>query len=119
MKTESMEYLGYVAIVEVDCENNLLYGRVYGARDVISFEGKNVAELKREFKKSIDDYLKFCEDEGLQPDKSYSGNFTIRREPDLHRALHLLAVRKGKKLEPYVKSVLKRHVEELDEVLDI
>ena len=39
------------------------HGRVKDIRDVVSFEGSSVEELKREFQVSIDDYLAMCAEE--------------------------------------------------------
>lgn len=38
-------------------------------RAVITFEGKSVPELQREFRKSVDVYLASCEEKGEEPEK--------------------------------------------------
>jgi predicted HicB family RNase H-like nuclease len=53
-----LEYKGYIGTVEAD--GGTFVGRVIGLRDVITFEGKTFAEVKRAFRGSIDDYLAFC-----------------------------------------------------------
>ncbi len=45
-----MEYKGYRAKVEFDDEFELFHGEVIDTRDVITFQGGSVRELKKEFK---------------------------------------------------------------------
>ena len=42
-----MEYKGYFAKVEFDDDDNIFHGEVINLRDVITFEGETVKELKR------------------------------------------------------------------------
>lgn len=51
-----MEYKGYVGKVEFDDEAEVFHGEVLDTRDVITFQGKSVAELKTAFQGSIDDF---------------------------------------------------------------
>ena len=55
-----MKYKGYVGIVELDEESAVLFGRVIGLRDVITFQGSSVVEVIQAFHDSVDDYLEFC-----------------------------------------------------------
>jgi len=63
-----MEYKGYIGKVEYDDEAENFYGEVVGLRDVITFNGSSVKELKKSFKESVDDYLDFCKRMGEAPD---------------------------------------------------
>ena len=55
-----MEYKGYLAQVDYDDETGAFHGEVVNLRDVITFEGDCVAELKQAFRDSVEDYLAFC-----------------------------------------------------------
>ena len=44
---------------------------------MITLEGSSVAELRKEFEFSIDDYLRACETRGRTPDKAYSGKIPL------------------------------------------
>lgn len=68
-----MEYKGYVGKVEFDDDAEIFHGEVLDTRDVITFQGKSVGELRQAFRDSIDDYLAFCEQRGESPDKPFSG----------------------------------------------
>nr|ADY58307.1 hypothetical protein Plabr_0680 [Rubinisphaera brasiliensis DSM 5305] len=55
-----MEYRGYVGKAEFDDEADLFHGEVVNTRDVITFQGKSVDELRLAFHESVDNYLAFC-----------------------------------------------------------
>ena len=97
-----MEYKGYVGKVEFDDEAGIFHGEVLDTRDVITFQGQSVAELKTAFQGSIDDYLAFCEQRGEEPNKPFSGQFVTRIPPELHRQVNLAASISGKSLNAWV-----------------
>ena len=55
-----MEYKGYIGKVDYDDEAGIFHGEVVNLRDVITFAGESVPELRRAFQESVDDYLAFC-----------------------------------------------------------
>jgi predicted HicB family RNase H-like nuclease len=59
-----MQYKDYTGKVEFNDEADLFHGEVIGLRDVITFQGKTVDEVKEAFQESIDDYLTFCTKRG-------------------------------------------------------
>lgn len=48
-----MHYRGYRAAVSYDDEAGIFHGEVVGTRDVVTFEGTSVEELRKEFRFSI------------------------------------------------------------------
>lgn len=105
-----MEYKGYVGKVEFDDEAGIFHGEVLDTRDVITFQGQSVDELKTAFQGSIDDYLAFCEERGEEPDKPYSGQFVTRIPPELHRQVNRAASISGKSLNAWVVEQLQAAV---------
>ena len=97
-----MEYKGYIGKVEFDEEAGIIHGEVINTRDVITFQGDSVAEVKKAFHKSVDDYLEFCKTRGETPDKPFSGQFVTRIPPDLHRQVNVAALLSGKSLNAWV-----------------
>ena len=67
-----MTYKGYVAKIEYDEDNNVFTGMVINTRTVITFSGTSVQELEKEFKNSVEDYLEWCKEDGVSPEKPYS-----------------------------------------------
>jgi len=104
----TMNHRGYEATVAYDKEAELFHGEVLNLRDVITFQGKSVAELKTALAESVEDYLAFCRERGEAPEKPYSGQFMVRIEPPLHRALVTAAKRSGLSLNKWVSGVLER-----------
>ncbi len=97
-----MEYKGYLATVEFDEQADLFHGEVINIRDVVTFQGRSVRELRRAFRESVEDYLEFCAARGEQPDKPFSGRFVVRLGPDLHRRVYLASRKAGKSLNAWV-----------------
>lgn len=97
-----MEYKGYRARVEFDEQADLFHGEVIDTRDVITFQGRSVDELKSALKDSIDDYLDWCAERGKQPDKPFSGKLMVRMDPELHRSVSVAAARAGKSLNAWI-----------------
>ena len=54
----TIQYKGYVGSVEFSEEDRIFYGKVMGARSLISYEGENEKELLNDFHAAVDDYLK-------------------------------------------------------------
>ena len=107
-----MEYKGYIGKVEIDEEARLFHGEVINIRDVVTFEGKTVAELRRAFCGSVEDYLVFCAERGEDPDKPFSGKFVVRVPPDLHRKVYTKARLTEKSLNRWVSDVLEMAIHE-------
>lgn len=101
-----MEYRGYLGKVEFDSEAGIFHGDVINTRDVITFQGRSVAELKKAFEESVNDYLAFCASRGEDPDKPFSGQFMTRIPPELHRQVNLAANLSGKSLNTWVTEQL-------------
>lgn len=74
-KNKEMEYLkykGYIGSVEYSEEDNCLFGKVLGlSKELITYEGDTIDELKVDFQAGIDGYLEMCKDGGMEPGKSF------------------------------------------------
>ena len=103
-----MEYSGYRATVMFDDEAEFFHGEVVGTRDVITFQGTSVPELREAFAASVEEYLKVCAERGRTPDKSYSGKIPLRIQPDLHRAATETAKAEGKSLNAWLAETVER-----------
>ncbi|MFH1933546.1 MAG: type II toxin-antitoxin system HicB family antitoxin [Pseudomonadota bacterium] len=108
-----MEYKGYFAKVEFDDEANIFHGEVINLRDVVTFQGETVYELRKAFHDSVDDYLEFCAARGEEPEKPYSGKFVVRVEPELHKTIAIQARKNGKSLNSWVHDTLSKVVKDI------
>src|SRR5438270_9006397 len=109
-----MEYKGYIGQVAYDDEAGIFHGEVINTRDVITFQGATVAELKKAFRDSVEDYLAFCSERGEDPEKPFSGQFVTRVSPDLHRRINLAATLSGKSLNAWVREQLESGAAQVD-----
>ena len=98
-----MNYKGYIGSVEYDDESRVFTGTVINTRTVITFHGSSVDELEKEFHTSVDDYLQWCREDGIEPEKPYSGKFNVRFSPELHRRAALGAKRLGISLNSFME----------------
>jgi len=105
-----MTYKHYEARVTFDEDAELFHGEVINTRDVITFQGHSVRELKRAFADSVEDYLDFCRARGEAPDKPFSGRLALRIQPNLHRDLALEARLSGKSLNALIAEKLEKSV---------
>lgn len=101
-----MEYKSYLVRIELNDGANIFHGEVINIRDVITFQGKSVDELRRAFEDSVEDYLAFCSERGEEPDQPFSGRFTVRLSPEQHRKVILAAQKAGKSIDRWVAEVL-------------
>ena len=108
-----MEYKGYFVKVEFDDDADIFHGEVINLRDVITFEGETVEELRQALRDSIDDYLNFCAERGEDPEKPYSGKFVVRVEPELHKNITIEARKKGKSLNAWVNDAISKALKDL------
>lgn len=103
-----MQYKGYRAAVIFDDSAGVFHGEVVDTRDVITFEGDSVEQLRKEFEVSVDDYLAVCTERGREPDRPYSGKIPLRVAPQVHRAAAAAAKSEGKTLNAWLAETVER-----------
>jgi predicted HicB family RNase H-like nuclease len=108
-----LSHKGYTEYLEVDADAGIIFGRILGIRDVVTFKGETVAEIKQSFQDSVDDYLEFCQSIGQEPDKAFSGKLPFRTTPEHHRKLFLAATKVGKSVNAWMDEVLIEAAEHL------
>lgn len=106
-----LDYKGYFGTVEIDTGRNVLHGRVINTRDGITYVAKTAEELYQEFKSSIDIYLESCAEDGVEPDKPYSGNLNLRLGPELHRRAAIAAAASGISINELIKRQVNKNLD--------
>ena len=107
----TMTYKGYVGSVSYSEKDNVFFGKIEGINGLVNFEGESVKELTEAFHETVDDYLAYCEEEGIVPDKSYTGVLNVRLTPAIHRQIAMLALQAGISINAYIKDTLEKKVE--------
>jgi predicted HicB family RNase H-like nuclease len=99
-------YKGYRASVTFDDDAMLFHGEVTGIRDVITFQARDAEGLIRAFQGSVDDYLAFCAEDDVPPEKPFSGTLSLRATPELHRRMADAAAQRALSLNQWIVSAL-------------
>jgi len=108
-----MEYKGYIGKVDYDSDAKIFHGDVINTKDVITFQGTSVKEIEKAFRESIEDYIRWCKEEGVSPEKPYSGKFNLRISPELHREIAIASTKMNVSLNKFVEKAL---IDELSHV---
>lgn len=53
------DYKGYYTLIHFDSEDKVLYGKIEGIDDLVTFESDSAKEIKKEFHDAVDDWLEF------------------------------------------------------------
>ena len=107
-----MEYKGYFASVEFDDSADVLHGRVVnsGSYPIATFEATETHALRREFERSVDEYLEWCEEDGVEPRKPFSGKLNVRLGSELHAAVVTTAKAKRMSINSWIVTILREAV---------
>jgi len=109
MNDNALEYKGYTGSVEYSAADHCFFGKILGIRALVTYEGLDVDTIEREFQESVDEYLDLCTQEGIAPEKEYSGLFQVRVTPEIHRELAIKAEASGRKLNAIVAEALEKY----------
>jgi predicted HicB family RNase H-like nuclease len=58
--TNILEYKGYIGDIEIDTEEDILFGHVKNLKnenDIVSYEGETIKELRADFQAAVDSYI--------------------------------------------------------------
>lgn len=106
----TLTYKGYIGSVNFSEKDNVFFGKIEGVNGLINFEGESVQELTAAFRNAVDDYLIYCEEEGIEPHKSYSGSLNVRLSPETHSRIAILAKQAGISINAFIKQALERQL---------
>lgn len=106
----TLKYKGFLGSVAFSGEDNIFFGKIEGIDGLVNFEGESVHELKEAFHEAVDDYLAYCEEEGIAPHKSYSGSLNVRLTPDLHSLIAFLAKQTGVSINSFIRTAVEKQV---------
>ena len=101
----------YSAKIEYDPELDLFRGEILGLNGGADFYGKNPQELRKEFKKSLKEFLAICNEKGISPTKNFSGKFNLRLSQELHNQISVEAASEGKSINQWVIDTLSHSIE--------
>ena len=97
------DYKNYMGSIEPDIEEGFLFGRLMFIRDVVSYRGDSLAELKVAFEAAVDDYLETCIQLNETPEIPCKGSFNVRVGPELHQKIALAAAKESISMNEWVR----------------
>lgn len=54
-----LTYKGYFTVITFEAEDKVLYGKIEGIDDLVTFESDSAKEIEKEFHDAVDDWLEF------------------------------------------------------------
>ena len=106
----TMSYKGFIGTVSFSEKDGVFFGKIEGIDGLVNYEGESVKELTDAFHEAVEDYIAYCEAEGLPLHKSYTGNLNIRIKPETHSRLALYAKQNGVSLNALISKSLDQAV---------
>lgn len=78
MKENTLEYKGYIANVSYSPNDKVIYGKIFGINDLVTFEANSAKMIKPAFIEAVNDYLETCAEVGKDPEKVDPVNFSVK-----------------------------------------
>ena len=108
-----LEHKGYLGSVEYSPESEILFGRILGISDRVTYDGASAKELRESFEEAVDDYLETCAQIGKSPEAPCNGNLAgIEISPSAHRRLFEFSHGEGKAPGQLIEEALSRYMTE-------
>lgn len=107
----TLSHKGFVGSFNYIEDEDILYGKIEGITDLVTFEGLGISEIKTAFIEAVEDYIFLCKEVGKEPMKSFKGSFNVRLNPKLHREISMEAVRNNMNLNQFVQATLQKAVQ--------
>lgn len=101
---------GYRAVVHYDPEINLFRGEFTGLNGGADFYADNVKALREEGERSLAAFLEVCKEQGITPEKSFSGKFQVRVPETLHQQAADIARTRGQSLNQFVATAIEHEI---------
>lgn len=106
-----LTYMEFIGVIHFSSKDDMFYGKIEGIKDLVTFEGKSVSQLKKSFKEAADDYIELCIKTKKEPAKSFKGTFNVRLTPDLHKKAYKIATTEGVSLNQFVQKAIEHEVD--------
>ena len=117
MKT-TFKYKGFDGSIEFSIEDECLAGEILFINSKIIYVGDNIPELRQAFQDSVDHYLAYCAEKGIEPEKPMSGSFNVRTSPEMHKKLILKSIELDCSLNACVNVALTDFIEQPNRMVE-
>ncbi len=108
----TMNYKDYTGTIEFNEKEKNLSGKVIGADVKISYAGNCVQSLIDDFHNKVDNYLKLCAKNNVEPKRSFKGSFNVRISPYMHKKAAEYAMEHDISLNTFVNQAIRSFLQE-------
>ena len=105
-----MEVDGYRAKIQYDSDTDQFRGEILGLNGSADFYGNSSADLRNEFRNSLEVFLEVCAENEISPIKEYSGKFNLRISSHLHSEIAVRATGEDKSINQWVSETLENSI---------
>lgn len=113
----TLKYKGFIGSVSFNESDGVFSGKIEGIDSLVTFDGASIRELTDAFHRAVEDYIAFCDKNGISPRKSYTGTLNIRISPATHNSIADYAAESGITINAFIKRALEKAVEQPAEVM--
>ena len=106
----TMKIEGHTAVISFDPELNQFRGEFTGLNGGSDFYAESVEALRKEGAISLKTFLEVCQERGIEPYKSFTGEFLVQVPANLHARVTEAANAAGLSLNQWVQEVLEHEV---------
>lgn len=106
---------GFIGKIEFDDRRSILTGEVLNAPDLLEFDGKTAAEIKRNFVKCVNDYCQLHQEQSNNSSIPFIGNYSISLPADRQTQVMRAAKRDGSSMEIWLNRRINDHLGEFFE----
>jgi predicted HicB family RNase H-like nuclease len=107
----TLSYKGFIGSVSYSDEDGVLFGKIEGINDLVTYESTEVSDLVKQFRISVDEYIESCKHFNKPLLKSFKGSFNVRVKPDVHQKAAMLATMQGISLNQLVQKAIEKEIE--------
>lgn len=101
-----MQYKNYFGSVHFDHEELVFHGKIEFIRALVTYEATDARGLLKAFHDSVDDYLKTCHNNNIEPEVPFKGSLNVRLGAELHRRVALAALQHHSTINKYIVQTL-------------
>ena len=107
----TLSYKGFIGSVSYSDEDGVLFGKIEGINDLVTYESTEVSDLVKQFRISVDEYIESCKHFNKPLLKSFKGSFNVRVKPDIHQQAAMLAKMQGISLNQLVQNAIEKEIQ--------
>jgi len=107
----TLSYKGFIGSVSYSDDDGVLFGKIEGINDLVTYESTEVSDLIKQFRISVDEYIESCKHFNKPLLKSFKGSFNVRVKPDVHQKAAMLATMQGISLNQLVQKAIEKEIE--------